>query len=404
MARILFAWELGAGYGHIEQIYPIASRLRERGHELAYAMRDLTRAEKRAESDDFVLMQAPFFPGGTPNEPAAINYADVLLRCGYRDAEGLIGLVKGWLYLFDSVAPDLVVVDHAPTALLAAHVGGRRAVAFGPGFNVPPDAGPTPNMQPWRKVGDEALAAMDERALASLNAVADRFGAKPFGRVADLFRVEATVLATFAELDHYGEREGVTYVGPLFATAGGETDPAWSESPSPRVFAYLTGTHREFAALVGELARSGYPTLLHAREMPKGFEAKLANTRVRYAPEPVDMSWVVQHADVVACHGGHGTVATSLLGGVPLMLLPQHLEQAMMAHRLSRRGLAGALRQGQVKDFAARGAKQLVTDRRFADRAKEVAAKYAGYDVATAAEAVADACEAALKAKRKKKG
>ena len=47
MARVLVAWELGAGYGHIERIAPVAGRLRARGHTLAYAFRDLVRTETR---------------------------------------------------------------------------------------------------------------------------------------------------------------------------------------------------------------------------------------------------------------------------------------------------------------------------------------------------------------------
>jgi len=40
MARILFAWELGGGAGHVAPFYPIAQSLIAAGHELTLAVRE----------------------------------------------------------------------------------------------------------------------------------------------------------------------------------------------------------------------------------------------------------------------------------------------------------------------------------------------------------------------------
>ena len=47
MSGILCVWELGAGYGHLGRLLPVALQLRERGHEVVFALRDLTHAEVR---------------------------------------------------------------------------------------------------------------------------------------------------------------------------------------------------------------------------------------------------------------------------------------------------------------------------------------------------------------------
>lgn len=44
MSRILFAWELGGGYGHLGPFRPIAEALLAQGHELTLAVRDVERA------------------------------------------------------------------------------------------------------------------------------------------------------------------------------------------------------------------------------------------------------------------------------------------------------------------------------------------------------------------------
>ncbi len=61
MARILVAWELGAGYGHLYAFPRLAHALRERGHEVLFALRDLARAERVLGNGEFVLLQAPIF-------------------------------------------------------------------------------------------------------------------------------------------------------------------------------------------------------------------------------------------------------------------------------------------------------------------------------------------------------
>ena len=50
MARVLCAWELGSGLGHIGRIVPIARELRALGHEVVMVLRDsaymhITRAD-----------------------------------------------------------------------------------------------------------------------------------------------------------------------------------------------------------------------------------------------------------------------------------------------------------------------------------------------------------------------
>ena len=42
MARIVFAWELGEGMGHVVPYVPLLKALRSKGHRLLFALRDLS--------------------------------------------------------------------------------------------------------------------------------------------------------------------------------------------------------------------------------------------------------------------------------------------------------------------------------------------------------------------------
>jgi UDP:flavonoid glycosyltransferase YjiC (YdhE family) len=45
MAKIEFAWELGAGTGHVATLLPIAAAMKARGHDARFFLRDLPRIE-----------------------------------------------------------------------------------------------------------------------------------------------------------------------------------------------------------------------------------------------------------------------------------------------------------------------------------------------------------------------
>lgn len=122
MSRILCAWELGENYGHMCDFLPLALTLRERGHEIIFALKDLSRAQVILGSYGFPLLQAPvWLPAltGFPMTPP-LNYAEILHRVGFLDERGLNGMVKTWLQLYELVQPELLIINSGPTALLAA--------------------------------------------------------------------------------------------------------------------------------------------------------------------------------------------------------------------------------------------------------------------------------------------
>jgi len=61
MAKILFVWELGGGFGHLARIQPIARELSDRGHQLFAAMSDVSRARRITGDIDIRILQAPLF-------------------------------------------------------------------------------------------------------------------------------------------------------------------------------------------------------------------------------------------------------------------------------------------------------------------------------------------------------
>ncbi len=168
-----------------------------------------------------------------------MSYSELLLAEGCGRPGLLLGHITAWHALFDLYGAEAVIVDHAPTALLAAHARRMARVQVGCGFTIPPATQPFPRIRAWKDLSDEQLARSDAVVLRSINACLTRIpGAAPLQHVSDLFQDAPACLATFPEIDHYGERQGAQYAGPLFGSANG-LKVSWQSSQAPRVLSYL---------------------------------------------------------------------------------------------------------------------------------------------------------------------
>ena len=93
-SRILLAWELGANYGHLLQLAAVAERLRDAGHEILFAVRDLKGAAEILAPRSIPFAQAPFFQNRQRAAAAPVNHAEMLALAGYADEVTASGLVR----------------------------------------------------------------------------------------------------------------------------------------------------------------------------------------------------------------------------------------------------------------------------------------------------------------------
>ena len=324
--RVLVAWELGAGYGHVANLLPLLRAFAAAGWEASVAARD----PAPFEAAGIAALQAPKAQRAASGFPA-INLSAILLDWGYDSAAALAALVAGWRRLFDQTRPDLLHAEYAPTALLAARLARLPSAVAGMGFYLPPQVAPLPSLQPWREVGEAELAAPEARALASVNAVCD----PPLARFADLWAADARFVCTWPELDHYGLRPGVDYRGPLTPGA-----PSPLPSGPPRAVVYLRADDPRLAGLFAAFDATGMELTAHLRgASPAQLDALRAPGR-RLSPQPLDPLEAIGTAHIVVTNGGHGLVSQALRAGRPLLILPSQAEQAALSVRLAKQGLA----------------------------------------------------------------
>lgn len=376
---ILYAWEFGANLGHIGTFLPVARALRERGHSVHWIVTHPHEAVRLLPEAGFAWLQAPLFPEQQQANPP-INYADILLRFGYAQASDLLGLVVAWRELLRLTGARLVLADHAPSTILAARTLDIPVMLFGSGFFAPPPLAPTPNLRPWLTVPEERLQAADAQALASMNAVLARFGRPPLESVAALFRVAEDTLLTFPELDHYAERGPARYWGTLPAAVAAE--PNWPETTGPRLFAYLRPSSAHFEAAVealATLATQGAGVLIYAPNTPAALRARFS-PQLAFSAVPVDLNRAARLADAAVTYASPAATIAFLLAGKPVLMLPGHLEQFLLARRVEAMG-AGLLQNPEqpATDLPARLARVL-SDPGLRANARAFAEKYRHFD------------------------
>jgi UDP:flavonoid glycosyltransferase YjiC (YdhE family) len=381
--------------GHAFPAIALARELGRRGHEVLVETWERWREPVVAEGLGFTAAQeyAAFPPPGpdTPDGQTAAAAARALAR------------------LMEGFGPDLVVTDIltlAPT--LASEVAGVPHATLIP--HVYPVQQPgmplySLGLRPprtalgrlgWRATGP-LLGMGLRRGRDELNETRARLGLGPIERFHGGISELLAMVATFPQLEYARAWPGhVRVTGPLFFELPGE-EVAIPEGDGPLVLvAPSTSQDPEC-----ELLRVALDALADE-------PVRVLATTNRHRPErPIDVpvnvelvdwvlySQVMPSADVVICHGGHGTVARALAAGTPLLVCPSVGDMGENAARVAWSGAGLSVPRRLLSRRAVRLAtRRLLGEAQFRERAEEIATWSAEHDgAAVAAELVEQAAK-----------
>jgi UDP:flavonoid glycosyltransferase YjiC (YdhE family) len=398
MARILCAWELGSELGHLSKLrQPIAIAL-SLGHQVFLAARELRRVKLIMGDLPITYLQTPMKHRELAPEPLFMSFAQMLASQCFSSVDEVEMLLRAWDSLFDLVQPELVMFEHAPTALAAAHQRRFRKLLVGSGFMVPPlplqardPFAPFITTQRTPQVLDE-LRAGDARLLALINQALARLDAAPLASVADLYaQADHYFLMTVPHLDHFGQREGMHYIG--VEAPRPQPAPQWPPGSGPKVFGYLQPMPA-LEQLLRDLRDAKVCALLCVRDLPARLRETYSSDQIRFIDHLVDLAQVAREASWVINHANHNSAAVFLLAGVPQLVIPLHQEQLMAVMRLANYGgavLAFQDQQGFVNEITV-----LNTNSRIRQQAARVAAECASIGIPDAGAYIRGALQALL--------
>ncbi len=336
MSRIVLAWELGEGLGHLVRLSQLARVLAARGHEVTLIAKELAPLRTLLAGDAIRILPAPFAASVASPRRQVHTMADILLRRGYQQPATLQHLVNAWQQLFTLLQPDLVVLDYAPTAALALRGYSCRTLVFSNGYCAPATGFPLRSLAPGRGEGRHPLDG-EEAVLRTINALLP----EPLTQVAELFAADRICLADYPWFDADTEhRRQALYLGilPGRITSGLLAADLQRAATRPRVLAYLDLNYAGTDGLLRALARSGAEIWCQLPAAQRAAAQNYASPQLHWVTDWLDFPACMARVDLVACHGNLGTVAQGLIAGRPLLMLPGHLEQWHNAQRIQQAG------------------------------------------------------------------
>ncbi len=82
--------------------------------------------------------------------------------------------------------------------------------------------------------------------------------------------------------------------------------------------------------------RSACPAIVYCDGIPAELQRQYQAPTIRFENEPLDIKCVARECDLAILNANHGTAVVMLLAGKPLLLIPIHVEQALLANAIMR--------------------------------------------------------------------
>ncbi len=377
MSRILLAWELGGGFGHLAGLRIAARKLRAAGHDCLFAVRMLENAAEFLEPELGPILQAPVRLGNGRNPvELQLSYASLLHNVGFDDPVGLAARIAAWRELMRIWRVERLVLDHSPIALIAARSLGIPAAAIGSGFDLPPLQHPFPSFQPWTPVPETQLVHNEEQVLIELNSALQRLRLPPYENLQAIHAGCPRSLLTYPELDHYDTARADPYLGlPDYAVGA---PPVWPAGSAPRVLAYLRA-HPQLETMLKTLSASKARVLLRIAEIEPERIKPYLRPGFEVIGQSINLRQAAQECDAYLHYAAHGTVAEMLLAGKPGVLWPDNVERWLVARRAEQLGTAVVAPQKGEFDAAA-ALERVLSDTHLRDHAEKFALRYRNHD------------------------
>lgn len=375
MSTIMFAWELGGGIGHLAPHRDLLRSLAARGHSVHVVSRDLVRAGRTFRGLPLHYWQAPITHerAEVPYQPT-ISAAHILHNVGFSSVTDVSLRIAAWRNLLATIRPDIVLADYCPTLLLALRGSGIRTATIGMGFCLPPQQSPLPAFSTLSHMAQlDRLAEDESRLVETINIALRQHHLPVIQSLADVFySAELHVLNTLKELDHYPNRGHVEYAGLPTEQPG--TRIVWPAGARRRIFAYLK-PFEAIDALFELLNKLELPSIVAFDGPVSDLKHKHSSATLAFAAPSINLAQMAHECFLAITNGNHTTTARLLLAGKPVMAIPLHLEQELIASAVVRLGAGAVVRPNEPHD-AYRQLAELLNQQKYHEAAREFSAKY----------------------------
>jgi UDP:flavonoid glycosyltransferase YjiC (YdhE family) len=360
--------------GHAFPAMALGKALRERGHDVA--LETWKNWREHVEREEMRFLPAPEYHVFPTRERPLKPYEAVALAVGETRSH------------IREVEPDVVVNDILTLApALAAELEETRWATLVPHVYPPPAPGLPPYglgaMPPRRGIGEKIWSALADftagglrRGRVELNETRRRVGLPELSHVHGGISRELCLVGTFPALEYPRDWPPHVHV----------TGPVLWEPPADEV--ELPAGDEPLVLVAPSTSQDPDQTLLHAAlrglsSLPIRLLAIAARgkiPRVPGAPNVRLVQWLpysrtIPRADIVICHGGHGTLAHALAGGAPVVTVPAAGDMSENGTRAQWAGVGLSLPRRFLNPWTLRlMVRRVLEEPAFGARARELAA------------------------------
>jgi UDP:flavonoid glycosyltransferase YjiC (YdhE family) len=176
------------------------------------------------------------------------------------------------------------------------------------------------------------------------------FSTPPITALRELIEAGTSLLATIPELDHYGERSGAHYIGPLLGRLRAPRVD-WPQGAGRKVFVSIRPDTRHAQLILSALHAIDARVLCVADKFAATQLEKYRKSSIRFTAVPVDLD-AVNDADLCITYGAEGTMLRFLSAGVPQLISRWHVETYMSARRIEAVGAGASFADTATEDSA----------------------------------------------------
>lgn len=342
MASVILCSELGRSSGHLAKLADYAVELEAQGYSVKLVCHDLQGAHQIPEFFDIAIFQAPVFRDvknkSGLGETNYLNYSSILRSNGYAEPQTLAPLLRGWLHLQATLDADMVIADHAPTAILAAKLLKIPSILTGSGYSVPPLTSPMQTICPWKEPREADLLYEDQEVVQVVNDTIIELGFSEIRlkHAKDMFSDAAQWIFSIPEMDHYGPRDQPYVVRWTNTTP--RSNPVWPRAHGDKLFVYLHADSFYLRPLLEQLQLSQQPALVVVPGVSSGLIERYHDTNITLQRELVNLKLTADQCNLFINNGEHDIVYELLSYGIPSTLLPSEPQQVMLAYQLAQKG------------------------------------------------------------------
>lgn len=293
--KVLLGWELGSGQAHIHRLAALAQMLVSIGLTPVFTLKSYQIKGIHFPWETISIPPLPF-----SGRVWSYTYADILETFGFGSTDRLRSQFLAWQCIFKEVKPKLIIADHAPSLVLAAH-NSIPTIVIGGGFTVPPPVETFPILKfpaPPESFQRQEQVSNTVRKVVNSDV--------PLGQ---LLNGDSSFIYSIPELDPYLYLRNQQHYVSLHIT------------PIPN---HLHRHDGSYWAYLNE----DYPY--------RGVVLQTLQPQYEFKP----LNEALAGKSLAIHHGSLTTSIACLLAGIPQLLLPRHLEEQLNALALSQLGVA----------------------------------------------------------------